>query len=123
MKLYSNGLGVWVGTQAEAKQFDCGPETIDVPTDKPGLLQFLNSIEAIAIGTIDHARRIANAVDNADRHDHGQLEPEEQSTPKTVVNGWDLKAAADTASLQDLQYVVYKYMMRIDDELDLKKAS
>lgn len=110
MKLYSNGLGKWAGTQADAKQFGetyHGIETIDVPTDKPSLLAFLNM----------------HNVKNAEWLDHGQLEPEEQSTPKTVVNGWDLKAAADTASLQDLQYVVYKYMMRIDDELDLKKAS
>lgn len=110
MKLYSNGLGKWAGTQADAKQFGetyLGIETIDVPTDKPSLLAFLNRHE----------------VNNADRLDHGQLEPDKQSTPKTVVNGWDLKAAADTASLQDLQYVVYKYLMRIDDELDLKKAS
>jgi hypothetical protein len=110
MKLYSNGLGKWAGTQFDARQFGetyHGIETIDVPTDKPNLLAFLNRHE----------------VNNADRLDHGQLEPEEQSTPKTVVNGWDLKAAADTASLQDLQYVVYKYLMRIDDEFDLKKEN
>ena len=108
MKLYSNGLGKWAGTQADAKQFGetyHGIETIDVPTDKPNLLAFLNRHE----------------VNNADRLDHGQAH--EESTLKTVKTGWDLKAAADEASLQDLQYVVYKYLMRIDDEFDLKKAS
>jgi hypothetical protein len=106
MKLYSNGLGAWAGTQADAKKFAetyCDFETIDVPTDKAGLLRFLNRHE----------------VNNADRMDHGQLHDDLEL--KTVVNGWDLKEAADTASLQDLQYVVYKYMMRIDDELELKK--
>lgn len=107
MKLYSNGLGTWAGTQADAKKFAetyHGVETIDVPTDKPRLLAFLNRHE----------------VNNADRLDHGSLvvEPTASEPPATR---WDIRAAADTASLQDLQYVVYKYMMRIDDELELKK--
>lgn len=41
MRLYRTPQGQWAGTQAEAKalgQFD----QVEVPTDKPGLLEFLN---------------------------------------------------------------------------------
>lgn len=47
MKLYRTTLGTWAGTQADAKaiakdQDPSGFETVEVPTDKPGLLEFLN---------------------------------------------------------------------------------
>tara|TARA_Y100000310_G_scaffold68193_1_gene63482 strand:+ start:119 stop:481 length:363 start_codon:yes stop_codon:yes gene_type:complete len=43
MKLYKNSNGVWAGTQADARKY-CGKDyqTVDVPTDKPNLLGFLN---------------------------------------------------------------------------------
>ena len=43
MKLYRNSNGVWAGTQADARKY-CGKDytTVDVPTDKPNLLGFLN---------------------------------------------------------------------------------
>ena len=43
MKLYKNSKGVWAGTQADARKY-CGKvySTVDVPTDKPSLLKFLN---------------------------------------------------------------------------------
>ena len=45
MKLYTDSKGRWAGTQSDAKQFGKfygDYETIDVPTDKPNLLAFLN---------------------------------------------------------------------------------
>ena len=43
MKLYKNSNGVWAGTQADARKM-CGKtySTVDVPVDKPSLLEFLN---------------------------------------------------------------------------------
>ena len=43
MRLYKNSDGVWAGTQADARKM-CGKDytEIDVPTDKPSLLKFLN---------------------------------------------------------------------------------
>lgn len=42
MKLYTNNKGQWVGTQADAKKL--GKYTNpDVPVDKKGLLEFLNT--------------------------------------------------------------------------------
>ena len=41
MKLYTDYKGRWAGTQADAKQFGTF-EQVEVPTDKPNLLEFLN---------------------------------------------------------------------------------
>lgn len=41
MKLYTNNKGQWAGTQADAKQLGAF-EQVEVPTDKPSLLEFLN---------------------------------------------------------------------------------
>ena len=41
MKLYTDYKGRWAGTQSDAKQFG-DFEQVEVPTDKPNLLEFLN---------------------------------------------------------------------------------
>ena len=41
MKLYTDNKGRWAGTQSDAKQIGAF-EQIEVPTDKPTLLEFLN---------------------------------------------------------------------------------
>lgn len=41
MKLYTDHKGRWAGTQSDAKQFG-DFEQVEVPTDKPTLLEFLN---------------------------------------------------------------------------------
>lgn len=43
MKLYI-AAGQYVGTQAEAKAIDKGFENVEVPTDKEGLLAYLNML-------------------------------------------------------------------------------
>ena len=43
MRLYSNGRGEWVGTQAETRKSKFKFEQVEVPTDKKGLLEFLNN--------------------------------------------------------------------------------
>lgn len=46
MKLYTDHQGTWVGTQIEAKQL-VQYKQIEVPTDKPNLLKFLNDRRVI----------------------------------------------------------------------------
>jgi len=43
MRLYSNSRGEWVGTQAETRKSKFTFEQVEVPTDKKGLLEFLNN--------------------------------------------------------------------------------
>lgn len=43
MRLYTNSHGSWVGTQSDAKrEFGKDWKEVDVPTDKPNLLKYLN---------------------------------------------------------------------------------
>ena len=43
MRLYKNSKGVWAGTQLDARKYCVKSySNCDVPTDKPGLLGFLN---------------------------------------------------------------------------------
>jgi len=43
MKLY-RASGIYVGTQADAKRLDKGFAPVEVPTDKDGLIAFLNAL-------------------------------------------------------------------------------
>jgi len=101
MKLYVNSKGQWVGTQAEAKKI--GAKVTEVPTDKPGLLAFLNGQQQAA------------APDPT---------PTTTTTPSKVTKSKSqtLFDVANEATLQELQHVVYRYLMKVDDALDLKKG-
>lgn len=51
MKLYTNNQGEWAGTQADArKRFKNDMRIVEVPTDKPSLLAFLNENQ---VGSFD----------------------------------------------------------------------
>ena len=50
MKLYVNHLGQWAGNQEDAKKLGHPFETCDVPYDKKGLLEFLNTNQ-VTIGS------------------------------------------------------------------------
>lgn len=97
MKLYVNKDGVWCGTQAEAKKV--GASVTEVPTDKQGLLDFLNGQQ--------------------------QLQPPTPTSPTaTGLNksvSQTLFEVANVATLDELQHVVYRYLMKVDDALGLKR--
>ena len=99
MKLYTNPLGQWTGTQAEAKKI--GAQLIEVPTDKPGLIAFLNGQQKISAAEISPPTSIP-----------GKKQKQHISH--------ELFEVANRASLQDLQAVVYRYLMQVDVALDLK---
>ena len=113
MKLYTNNRGDWAGTQADArKQFGKERRTIEVPTDKPNLMAFLNQ------------NKVGSSVVQNTPEPDAQAQPEAiQPTNKISANPnrYDLMDASDAASLQDLQTVMYRYLMRVDDALDLKR--
>lgn len=56
MRLYKTTIGQWAGTQADARTFKATHgvdfEQVEVPTDKPGLLDFLNrhAVGSILLG-------------------------------------------------------------------------
>ena len=108
MKLYAYN-GQWFGTQADAKKAGAPTDPIEVPVDKAGLLQFLN----------DHRVGYAPGLTLAPQ---AVVTPMPTSGP-TLSPRHAFFEAAKHASLQDLQHVVYRYMMAIDDEFDLRREA
>jgi len=106
MRLYMNKQGDWVGTQAEAKKISAS--MVDVPTDKPNLLKWLNTFT----GAIDDAAK--EVID---------------SKPKTrtvtqKAHAWDtIMQCAKNASINDLTMALIVYMDRVQDIADKQKET
>ena len=98
MRLYVNSKGQWAGTQIDAKKIDA--HLIEVPTDKPGLIAFLNGQQkTVAVEAVDPTPAPAKKQKQHISH--------------------ELFEVASRATLQELQTVVYRYLMQVDDALDL----
>jgi hypothetical protein len=102
MRLYVNSKGQWVGTQIDAKKIDA--HLIEVPTDKPSLIAFLNGQQkTVAIEAVE-----PTPVPSKKQRQHISHE---------------LFDVANRATIQELQTVVYRYLMQVDDALDLKTGT
>ena len=68
MKLYKNSNGVWAGTQADARKM-CGKtySTVDVPVDKPSLLEFLNLNQVGSYTSNDKQGTITGEIDTSNK--------------------------------------------------------
>ena len=68
MKLYKNSNGVWAGTQLDARKY-CGKDysTVDVPTDKPNLLAFLNLNQVGSYTSNDKQGTITGEIDTSNK--------------------------------------------------------
>ena len=103
MKLYTNDNGEWFGTQALAKQRSYHWWPVDVPTDKPNLLEWLNS------------RKTQNPV-----------EPPETVTQQPVMkqHPWQsVREMAEQASLRDLGVVLAVVMNRLEEAAEREELS
>ena len=95
MKLYVNNLGQWVGTQAAAKKIKA--TVIDVPTDKPNLLNFLNE------------NKVCGST---------PIEPQAPQTRQPVykMHTWEnVRQCAEQASFSDMGYALAVLMNRLED--------
>jgi hypothetical protein len=102
MRLYVNSKGQWAGTQIDAKKIDA--HLIEVPTDKPGLIAFLNGQKkTVAIEAVEPTPVPAKKQRQHTSH--------------------ELFDVANRATIQELQTVVYRYLMQVDDALDLKTGT
>ena len=96
MKLYVNNLGQWVGTQAEAKKIKA--TAVNVPTDKPNLLNFLNENKVCGSSTT--------------------IEPQAPQTRQPVykMHTWEnVRQCAEKASFSDMGYALAVLMNRLED--------
>ena len=96
MRLYTNNKGSWVGTQADArKEFGKDWNEVDVPTDKPNLLQFLND-ESVG-GKITNIPELIKKNDLDERtREHADAHPQSCSGNREVreaaaLNRYDVR--------------------------------
>ena len=110
MKLYTDKEGNWVGTQAQAKREmeDHCFDQVDVPTDKPNLLRFLNEHQVM--------RDASFLEEEREKQPQEQQRSNSRWTAKDL-NGFDIRDIAQEASLKDLTFAMSVYLNRIDEEL------
>jgi hypothetical protein len=106
MRLYMNKQGEWVGTQAEAKKISAS--MVDVPTDKPNLLKWLNTFT----GAIDDAAKEVMQ----DKPNPGRV------TQK--AHAWEtIRECAQKASIDDMTVALAILMDRVQDIADKQKET
>lgn len=103
MRLYKNTRGQWFGTQADAKAGGADWKEINVPTDKPSLLQWLN------MGApFEH--------DLCDTPDTPVAAPVVHQSTLTKPHPWQtIKECAERAPLRDFPVAIAVYQNRIDE--------
>ena len=106
MRLYMNKQGEWVGTQAEAKKI--GANMVEVPTDKPNLLKWLNTFT----GKIDEAAE--EVIENKPKPSGVTLK----------AHAWDtIRECAEKATIDDMTVALAVYMDRVLDIADKQKET
>ena len=106
MRLYMNKQGEWVGTQAEAKKI--GANMVEVPTDKPNLLKWLNTFTS----KIDEAAE--EVIENKPKPGGVTLK----------AHRWDtIRECAEKATIDDMTVALAVYMDRVLDIADKQKET
>jgi len=125
MKLYTNNQGQWVGTQADAKKLSGKAVQVEVPVSKPELLSFLNE-KMVQYDLNQHIETFRSQPDPQKNSPQtiGDLEQESSCPEPSLIAKWsgkttryDIKDAAQNASLKDLGVALAVYMTRVDEEL------
>ena len=109
VRLYMNKQGEWVGTQAEAKKISA--DMVDVPTDKPNLLKWLNTftgkIDLSEIPPLDAAKETETVARKPHKYDF-----------------WDnIRDVAENCSLTDFNVALAVFMDRVHDIADKQKET
>lgn len=104
MRLYTNTKAEWFGTQADAKAAGVKWWEVNVPTDKPNLIAFLNGMSACA-GAIEVLRS-----------DTPTAAPVVHESTLTKPHPWQtIKECAERAPLRDFPVAIAVYQNRIDE--------
>jgi hypothetical protein len=114
MKLYTNDNGEWFGTQALAKQRSYHWWPVDVPTDKPSLIEWLNYNSVTSKTSIKFDEN-AMAV-------HPKVEASHTSNDKK--HPWQsVREMAEQASLRDLGVALAVVMNRLEEAAEREELS
>jgi len=97
MKLYTNDKGEWFGTQALAKQRSYHWWPVEVPTDKPSLIEWLNNRDERKM--VDEPPKV-----------------EASHTSNDKKHPWQsVREMAEQASLRDLGVALAVVMNRLEE--------
>jgi hypothetical protein len=100
MRLYRTEAGKWAGTQDEARQLAGRAwSQVEVPTDKPGLLAFLNEMAA-----------------KAPRSPVERLEPDHAPPHQAEAKSTPASPAAAPASISKVQHKV-QHDIKVEEEI------
>ena len=121
MKLYRNKKGQWFGTQAEAKASRYPWTCVNVPTDKPNLLQWLNMGAPFEHDLCDAERAKDQPMRwqiERDADGGAHMVPAQQSNI-TKPHAWQtIRECAEQADLKDLGVALAVLMDRLDAAAD-----
>jgi hypothetical protein len=108
MKLYQTQNGRWVGTQADAKADGKNWKAVEVPTDKPSLIAWLNENCATAGASQSTPMTLDGGL------------PKTVSRPATETpHAWQtIRECAEKASIADLTVALAVLMNRVSDLAD-----
>lgn len=109
MRLYTDHKGNWAGTQADAKQFG-EYEQVEVPTDKPTLLEFLNEHRVGGDGF-----RIDALVDDDWEMPPAKTHPLSCSANPNI---YDVRDAVLNCDRKDLGAALTAIISRLHDEVE-----
>ena len=123
MKLYTDGIGNWLGTQADAKREmgDGGYTVVEVPTDKPNLLRFLHDHdvctedESFGHDSQDEPTDLSAINYPGDTPFIAERHPQSSSTN---LNVYDVKDAILNCDRKHLGAALAAIISRLHDELE-----
>ena len=113
MKLYTDSNGRWAGTQSDAKQFGAF-EQVEVPTDKPTLLEFLNEYRVGA--QMDDA--VVDYVDALEDFGPAPAKTHPLSCSGKPTHWWDVRDVVLNCDRKHLGAALGAIITRIHDEME-----
>ena len=119
MRLYTNRLGEWYGTQADARKSGNDWVEVDVPTVKQELLAWLNTTEAGRV-VWDHEKPTGEGQGSTGtRKDPEPTTPTPQKIyPQGRPHPWTtIRECAEQASLKDLSVALAVFINRYEEGL------
>ena len=117
MRLYTNTKAEWFGTQADAKAAGAKWWEVNVPTDKPNLIAFLNDMSACAgaIEVLQGDTRVSVDLTS----DTPAAAPVVHESTLTKPHPWQtIRECAERAPLRDFPVAIAVYQNRIDELID-----
>ena len=125
MRLYTNRLGQWYGTQSDAKKSGFDWVEVDVPTVKQELLEFLNTNEAGRV-VWDHQQPTGEGQGSTGTHKEPEPTPPTSTgitcsayKPASDLNAYDVRDVVTVCDRKHLGQALGAIISRLHDELEV----